>query len=341
MGKIREFFTKITPTKRRLIQIYAALLYNANIKGFVTGKIFQGNSKAVCVPGMNCYSCPGAIGACPIGSLQAALADSNVSWPAYVVGILLLEAVILGRTMCGWLCPAGMLQELAYKIKTPKLKKSKVTRVLSYFKYILLFVLVIGLPLFYGMYLNASVPTFCKYLCPVGTFEGSMFLLSNPANGNLLSNLGQLFTWKFFVMVGVIVASVFIYRFFCRFLCPLGALFGLFNRFSIIGVEVVEEKCNGCGRCVSECKMDVKKVGDHECIMCGECKKVCACNAIDFKNILKQIRAEKGTEQPEPEPTQAIAVADNKPVKSLRTIIIPVVMVAFLIGVLVVVNFIL
>lgn len=337
MSKIREFFTKIMPTKRRLIQIYAALLYNANIKGFVTGKIFKGDSKAMCVPGMNCYSCPGAIGACPIGSLQAALADSGASWPAYVIGIILLEAVILGRTMCGWLCPAGLLQELAYKIKTPKLKKSKITRVLSYFKFVVLFVLVIGVPLFYGLYLNVSVPTFCKYICPVGTFEGSMFLLTNPANESLLSNLGQLFTWKFFVMVAIMVASVFIYRVFCRFLCPLGALFGLFNKFSILGVEVNEEKCNGCGKCVSECKMDTKRVGDHECIMCGECKNSCANHAIDFKNILKQIRAEKAGEITPEETT----VKENKTVKILKNVILPIVMIAFLIGVIVVVNFIL
>jgi len=335
MSKIREFFAKIMPTKRRLMQIYAALLYNANIKGYVTGGIFKGDSKAVCVPGMNCYSCPGAIGACPIGSLQAALADCDASWPAYVVGIILLEAVILGRSMCGWLCPAGLLQELAYKVKTPKLKKNKVTRVLSYFKFIVLFILVIGLPLYYGLYKYTGVPTFCKYVCPVGTFEGSLFLLANPANSNLLDNLGALFTWKFFVMVGVIVASIFIYRFFCRFLCPLGALFGLFNKFSILGVEVVEEKCNGCGRCVSECKMDVKKVGDHECIMCGECKNVCAAHAIDFKNILKEIRGEKTDETPE------TPAKDGRITKTLRDIVLPIAMTIALLAVIVVVNFVL
>lgn len=336
MSKIKEFFSKIMPTKRRLIQIYAALLYNANIKGFITGNIFKGDSKSVCVPGMNCYSCPGAIGACPIGSLQAALSESGATWPAYVLGIILLEAVILGRTMCGWLCPAGLLQELAYKIKTPKLKKSKVTRVLSYFKYLLLLVLVIGVPLGYGIFMNTGVPAFCKYVCPVGTFEASLFLLSNPSKGFLLDNLGSLFTWKFFVMVAVIVASVFIYRFFCRFLCPLGALFGLFNKFSILGVEVIEENCKNCGKCVSECKMDVKKVGDHECIMCGECQKSCAFHAIDFKNILKEIRGEKVAQ----EPTDVIA-KEKKSVKILKNIVLPIVMIAALIAVIVIVNFVL
>ena len=59
----------LIPTKRRLIQLYAALLTNANIKGFFTGQIYQGPLKTLCSPGLNCYSCPGASGACPLGSL--------------------------------------------------------------------------------------------------------------------------------------------------------------------------------------------------------------------------------------------------------------------------------
>lgn len=64
------------------------LLYNANMRGFVTGDIFVGNTKTVCLPGMNCYSCPGAIGACPLGSIQNALAESKTKAPTYVLGII-------------------------------------------------------------------------------------------------------------------------------------------------------------------------------------------------------------------------------------------------------------
>ena len=103
------------------------------MRGFVTGDIFVGNTKTVCLPGMNCYSCPGAIGACPLGSIQNALAESKTKAPTYVLGIILLYCIIFGRWICGWLCPGGLLQELLYKIKTPKLKKNRVTRALSYF----------------------------------------------------------------------------------------------------------------------------------------------------------------------------------------------------------------
>lgn len=293
MGSIKNFFVKIKPSKRKLIQLYAALLYNAQMKGFITGSIFTGKTKSWCLPGMNCYSCPGAIGACPLGSLQNALAESKTKAPTYVLGIILLYCITLGRWICGWLCPGGFLQELLYKIKSPKLRKSKVTRALSYFKYVLLFVMVIGIPLMFGLSSDRAVPAFCKFICPIGTFEGGIFLLINPNNKAYFVNLGPLFTWKFCLLVGFIVASIFIYRFFCRFFCPLGAIYGIFNKLSILGIKVDKTKCNSCGSCVSHCKMDVKQVGDHECIMCGECIDTCHAHAIDWKLISKKIKEEK------------------------------------------------
>ena len=156
------------PTRRRLIQVYAALLYNANLKGYISGEIFVGNTKAVCVPGLNCYSCPGAVGACPLGALQNALASSGNRAPYYVLGILLLFGLTLGRTICGFLCPMGLIQELLHKIPTPKLKKGRVTRVLSYLKYVILAVFVVLIPLWYVSQ-HYPVPAFCKYICPAGT----------------------------------------------------------------------------------------------------------------------------------------------------------------------------
>ena len=274
------------PTKRRLIQVYAALLVNANIKGFFTGRIYAGNSKYMCVPGLNCYSCPGAVGACPLGALQNALASSGTAAPYYVLGILALFGLLLGRTICGFLCPVGLGQELLYKIKTPKLKKSRFTRVFSYFKYVLLAVFVIALPLIYGLMDPAKggpVPAFCKYICPAGTFGGAIGLLINPNNADLYGMLGPLFTWKFCVFVVIFVLCIFIFRAFCRFFCPLGAIYGFFNKIALIGVKLDKNKCTDCGLCVSHCKMDIRHVGDHECINCGECIGVCPAKAISWK----------------------------------------------------------
>ena len=273
---------KHLPTKRRLIQLYTALLYNAYVKGFIKGDIYTGSSKMLCVPGFNCYSCPGAVGACPLGALQNAVASSGSRAPTYVIGILMLYGLMLGRTICGFLCPVGLLQELLHKLPTPKVPKGWGTRLLSWFKYVLLAVFVIGIPLWYAQQ-RYPLPAFCKYICPAGTFEGALGLLSNPVNADKFSMLGGLFTGKFLIMLAVAGACVFMYRAFCRVLCPLGAIYGLFSKVAVIGVKVDLSSCINCGKCVKHCKMDVCHVGDHECIHCGECMDVCPTQAIAFQ----------------------------------------------------------
>ena len=285
---MKKFFSKLKnliPTKRKLIQLYAALLFNANITGFFTGKIYKGASKNFCAPGINCYSCPGAVGACPLGSLQNALGSQPHSAAFYVIGIILLYGLLLGRIICGFLCPFGLIQELLYKIKTPKLKKSKVTRLLSYLKYVVLAYFVIIVPVFYVLYseYGNAVPGFCKYICPAGMIEGAFLLLPFETNSSELSRLGPLFTWKFCLLMAIIIGSIFIFRFFCRFLCPLGALYGLFNHFSVFGIKLEKDKCTNCGLCVDKCKVDIRHVNDHECINCGECVEVCPTHAISWK----------------------------------------------------------
>lgn len=282
MAKPLQWIKDHLPTQRRLIQLYAALLYNAHVKGFITGNIYTGNSKILCVPGFNCYSCPGAVGACPLGALQNAIAASGSRTPVYVLGILLLFGLTLGRTICGFLCPLGLMQDLLHKIPTPKIKKSRVTRVLSYLKYVILAVFVIAVPLWYA-FQRYPVPAFCKYICPAGTFEGAIGLLSNPVNADKFSMLGILFTRKFVILLLIIAACVFLYRAFCRFLCPLGAIYGLFAKVALVGVKVEPSRCTDCGRCVSQCPMDIRHVGDHECIHCGQCVDACPTKAIAFK----------------------------------------------------------
>ena len=281
MKKFKEKIRRLIPSKRKIIQLYAAVLFNANLKGFSSGNIYKGNTKQFCVPGLNCYSCPGAVGACPLGSLQGSF-SADKSTLFYVFGILLLYAIMFGRFICGWLCPFGLIQELLYKIKTPKLKKSKITRILSYFKYVILVFFVFIVPVAYALR-DVPLPSFCKYICPAGTLEGGIGLLANKVNESYFSMLGPLFTWKFLLMVTILVACIFIFRMFCRFICPLGALYGLFNKFSFFGVKVDEPKCTNCNLCVNKCKMDIKHVGDFECISCGECVDVCPTNAIMWK----------------------------------------------------------
>ena len=280
----KQWLSDHKPTKRRIIQLYAALLTNANLKGFSSGYIYQGNVKNICAPGLNCYSCPAASAACPLGALQNALASTNARLPYYMLGILLLYCIMFGRWICGFLCPFGLIQDLVHKIKTPKVKKSRFTRILSYLKYVILVVFVTIIPLIYSFQAaSLPVPAFCKYICPSGVLLGAFGLLSNKVNSDLFQMLGPLFTWKFILLVVFIVGAIFIYRFFCRFFCPLGALYGLFNRISLLGIKLDKPSCVNCGLCVGQCEMDIRHVGDHECISCGKCVNVCPTGAISYK----------------------------------------------------------
>ncbi len=271
--------------RRKWIQLAAALIYNANLKGFGNADIYQGPLKGMCVPGLNCYSCPGAIAACPLGTLQNALSSVRYRIPMYILGVFLLFGLLLGRIVCGFLCPFGFLQELLYKLPLPKLKKSRATRLLSWLKYVILIVFVVSIPLYLGIVHGMPVPAFCKYICPAGTLEGGLPLVAG--NPKLRALAGRLFSWKILVLILTVLSMTVWYRSFCRFLCPLGAIYSLFSKISILGIQVDENKCTGCQACVRYCKLDIKKPGDRECIQCGECREICRPGAICWKNYGK------------------------------------------------------
>lgn len=273
MGVLKRF-------KRHIIQLLAALLYNLNFAGFATGQIYQGSAKGVCVPGLNCYSCPGAVGSCPIGSLQAGLTASDKNLLLYVVGTILAFGSLLGRTVCGWLCPFGFIQDLLDKIPLPKLHKGTWSRVLSWGKYVVLLALVVIAPLVLLANTGIGTPAFCAWLCPAGTLEAGIPLLAMDEGLRVM--MGALFNWKVAVLAVIILASLFIYRPFCRFLCPLGALYSFFNHFALLRYKRDEEACTGCNKCLEVCKMDIKQVSDRECIQCGACVTSCQPDAIRF-----------------------------------------------------------
>lgn len=269
---------------RKAVQAGWGILTNAYVNGFLPGNpvIYQGPLKQLCVPGMNCYSCPGALGSCPIGSMQAIFDGRTRGIAAYVIGYLAIIGLLVGRFICGWLCLFGLIQELLYKIPTPKLTvPQKPDQILRYLKYLILLVLVFLLPFFYRSQYGVGEPFFCKYICPVGTLEGGVPLVL--LNSMLRGALGWLFRWKFLLLVLCVAASIFIYRPFCKYICPLGAFYGLFQKVSLIRMRVDREACVDCGTCAKICKMNVDPhttPNSNECIRCGACTKACPVHAL-------------------------------------------------------------
>ena len=272
---------------RLIVQIFFTVLTNGYAYGFASGKIYQGDLKYACVPGLNCYSCPGAVASCPIGALQALLNQRGFHIPFAALGFFFLFGSLLGRFVCGWLCPFGLVQDLLHKI--PLFRKRKnlpFRRILKYGKYVVLFLLVgVGSLFLFGGF--AKVPAFCKYLCPSGTLFGAIPLLAS--NEMLRSQAGGLFFWKLGILLLIVLLSVKVYRPFCQYLCPLGAIYGWFNRFSLVQIHWEKERCVSCMACEKACpvSLSVREISrSPECIRCGRCVEACPNKCLGFGDCL-------------------------------------------------------
>lgn len=231
---------------------------------------------------MNCYGCPLATVSCPIGTLQHFVLIKAV--PFMLLGFLFVIGTTVGRMACGWVCPFGFFQEWLYKIKTQKFHPKK------FWKYGKYFVLVIlTLVIAYAL----AEPWFCK-LCPVGTLEaGIPLILWNPnseifsAQEPIAARIGTLFLIKIIILIGIIGGAIVIKRAFCRYVCPLGAIFSLFNRFSFLKLKVENKFCNSCENCRDKCPMDInvyESTNDADCIRCLKCTE---CQGVSYEFRLK------------------------------------------------------
>ena len=273
---------KIKEKARFCVQILVTAVTNGYYYGFVTGTIYRGPLKTVCIPGLNCYSCPGALGSCPIGSLQATLGSRDHKVPFYVAGILIFFGSVFGRFICGWLCPFGLFQDLLYKIPFKgKRKNLPGHKILVKLKYAILIIFVITLPLAVTDIIGQGSPWFCKYICPSGTLMAGIPLTT--LNETLRNATGSLFIWKMALLIITVMIAIIVYRPFCKYICPLGAIYSVFNPIALYRYQVNTDTCTKCGKCQRVCKMDIKvweQPNHPECIRCGDCIKKCPEKAI-------------------------------------------------------------
>ena len=267
MDKKTSIISKQIARFRGWVQAAATLLTNIHLPNFFKGKIYQGNGKTVCVPGLNCYSCPAASGACPIGAFQAVVGSSKFKFSYYITGFIILLGVILGRFICGFLCPFGWFQDLLHKIPGKKFSTQKL-KPLRYLKYLILLVFVILCQCWSPIRLEWAIPSSANTYALRVYWKVIPLSLGNAA---IRSALGKLFTFKSIILITVVVLSILFYRPFCKWICPLGAIYSLFNKISFLGIKIENDKCIGCQQCTKACKMDVNvlKTPNHpECIRC-------------------------------------------------------------------------
>jgi len=274
--------------KRWVIQFFAWLGMNYNFPGFLgrileriditpqaglasviqkSNNLVELTTKSVCVPGLNCYSCPTAGGACPMGSIQHFIALKQIPW--FAAGSMLAISAVIGRMPCGVLCPFGWLQDLLYKIRSFKVKLPAWTHYLKYGSLAILAGVVV--------FLTGDV-WFCK-MCPAGIFgAGIPQILLDPGLTRLL---GWLFVTKLVILAVTLTLSVFTKRPFCR-VCALGAIFSLGNHVSLFRLRVDKANCNQCDMCYRVCPMEIRPYQNPQntaCIRCLECTR---CELIDF-----------------------------------------------------------
>ena len=274
---------------RRWIQTIAVFVTNAYWRFPFTRNMYQGDLKTICAPGLNCYSCPAATSACPLGAIQTFMASARANFEIarfqvglYVIGMLGLIGSLVGRMPCAWVCPFGLMQELLHKIPSPKVE---IPKVLTYCKYVFLGLFVFILPFAVVDEFGYGMTWFCKYVCPAGTLEAGLPMLA--LKPELRALVGWLFYSKLTILVGFLAWMVVSRRAFCRVACPLGAIYSLFNRYSVFRMTHDPDKCTRCEACYQGCPMGVKFYegpNQKDCIRCLKCLQTsCKFGAIGYE----------------------------------------------------------
>jgi len=259
---------------RRFSQFLFLFLLNPVVHRFIPG--LSEPMMGVCVPVMNCWSCPAAAFACPVGAVGQLMARGV--FPFLTLGILILTGSLLGRLVCGWVCPFGLLQDLMFKIPTKH--KYRTPHPLRWIKYGLLVVMVVAVPILFGVEGGMGEPGgyfYCKW-CPAGTLEASipvnvqMVIEGRKGFGEMV--LGYMASVKFWIAVLFLASFVFLYRPFCKIACPIGAFLGLFNKVDFLDFGKNRGDCRSCGQCADVCPVipDVVVMDNSpECIRCYRC----------------------------------------------------------------------
>lgn len=304
VGEIKEYLLKYN-TFRRIAQFLSFTFFSAII--------FNLGALPLLFPVLWTWGLQQNTAGDAFTALQFALYDVVFPWLA--LASFLIVGVLIGKSLCGWICPFGFVQDLVGFIKRKQADFSSRTHdSMVYMKYF-----VLGIALFVSVTFSVSklMGTGDGYEKAIGIFTKAPFTTLSPAEtlfGTVpkmifnfrmalvsksvmdamsgISTLPPLFWVQFFVMAFVLVFAAFIPRGWCRYFCPHGAIMAVLNRFSFLGLRRDPVKCarGGCRLCVSACPMRVpildlpwEKFSDPECIYCMKCADACHDKAIKLK----------------------------------------------------------
>jgi len=300
---------------RFLIQLVSLLLLN----GLLLAELYPNLSLQrypVTLPVLLSINAPTNLAYGSLDVIQVALANPVAPWVA--LAFVLVIGAVLGRAFCGWVCPMGFIQDMVTMAKgTLGQVDVRTHESGKRFKY---FVLVVALLVSVSLAISLSMGLGSEYKNSLGIFADGLLIPLAP-EGTLFSMIprallylklevaptfldkisaNQLVEWirsvPLVIYGGLVLLFVFFYgaykvpRFWCRYLCPVGAKMAPFQKYSFLGMKRDPVKCSKCPHCEAACPMQIRilslpweKFNDPECILCGECADACVNNSLSYK----------------------------------------------------------
>jgi len=238
----------------------------------------------------------------------------EVIFPWLALASFLIVGILIGKSLCGWICPFGFIQDLVGFIKRKQTEFSPRTHEsMIYIKYAIVVIILFISATFsaaeisgasssyknaLGIFARAPFTALSPAETLFATLPKMILDLSNALSANQvdvlagISSLPALFWVQLAIMICVLVFAAYVPRSWCKYFCPHGAIMAFLNRFSFLGLRRDLVKCakGECRLCVEVCPMRVRildlpweKFSDPECIYCLKCADACPNKAIKLK----------------------------------------------------------
>lgn len=220
-----------------------------------------------------------------VGNIVSCIYKGNISWESVKYSVWMLLAtvpatVLVGKFFCGFFCSFGAVQDLlwlgSHRLRAlfpGKRNLKKADRIFRFAKYAVLFYFIIFI---------WSGVTAVKTAGPWQVFGQYVLFGHWPGLKPLLSVGGVLLLFIF-------IGSLFVQRFFCRYFCPMGAIYSLISQTSFLKIDKPREECGKCHLCTSKCTMGMDltkkdRIAGGECISCQKCVSWCPKGNVHFRS---------------------------------------------------------